>query len=251
MMRNEVQGDTRMRPMRLPESVLLFGVPTVVFYFITRVLIPYFNSTYNIHPILTWFMFGGLFLFLPLFVLAILLFKRDGYDCTLTTMAARFRLVRLNKKDWHWLFGGLISIMIVTGIIMVTWMMLSKWFGINPVDTSAPFLHFEPLKGMERLLLLIWLPFFFLNIVGEEILWRGYILPRQELAFGKFAWLINAILWTIFHICFGRDLMIILLPTLFIIPYIAQRRKNTLIGVIIHAVVNGPSFIFISLGLIK
>ena len=92
-----------MRPMRLPESVLLFGIPTVVFYFVTRVLIPYFNRVHNIHPILTWFMFGGLCLFIPLFVLAILLFKRDGYDCTPMTIAVRFRLVRLNKSDWRWL----------------------------------------------------------------------------------------------------------------------------------------------------
>src|SRR5215510_4699098 len=29
-----------------------------------------------------------------------------------------------------------------------------------------------------------WLPFFVLNIVGEEFTWRGVALPRQEAAFG-------------------------------------------------------------------
>ena len=38
-----------------------------------------------------------------------------------------------------------------------------------------------------------------LNIGGEELWWRGIILPRQELAFGKWAWLVNGLLWDLFH----------------------------------------------------
>ncbi len=50
-----------------------------------------------------------------------------------------------------------------------------------------------------------WLPFFFLvamffNIFGEELLWRGFILPRQELAHGSWTWIIHGLLWTGFHI---------------------------------------------------
>ncbi|UCG30532.1 MAG: CPBP family intramembrane metalloprotease [candidate division WOR-3 bacterium] len=244
-------NDTRMKAMGLGESILLFGIPAAVFYLITRVLIPYFNRTYAIHPVLVWFVFGGLFLFVPLFVLSIFLFKRDNYDLNLKTFVARFRLTRLTKADWVWCLGGLIVTMVLTGTIMGVWRLLSYHLGINPLNTSAPFLHFDPLQGIDRLLLLVWVPFFFFNIVGEELLWRGYILPRQELAFGKYAWLINAIFWAVFHLCFGLDLMILLLPALFVLPYVVQRRKNTHIGVIIHALVNGPSFILISLGLVK
>ncbi|MFP4323970.1 MAG: type II CAAX prenyl endopeptidase Rce1 family protein [Anaerolineales bacterium] len=48
------------------------------------------------------------------------------------------------------------------------------------------------------------------NIIGEELWWRGYILPIQERAFGKWAWLINGLLWiVVFHaflmrFCGGR-----------------------------------------------
>ncbi len=250
-MKREVVNDTKMKPMGLGESMLLFSVPTIVFYLITRVLMPYFSSEYTIHPLLTWFIFGGLFLFVPLFVLAILLFRNDKYDFDLRTLAVRFRLVRLTKADWLWLLGAVIVIMLLTGTVMGVRRFVSMQFGISPMDTSAPFLHFDPLQGAERLLLLIWVPFFFFNIVGEELLWRGYILPRQELAFGKFAWLVNAVLWAVFHVCFGLDMLLLLLPVLLVLPYVVQRRKNTWVGVIIHAAVNGPSFIVISLGLIK
>ena len=240
-----------MKPMGWGESILLFGIPAVIFCVITRLLIPYFNRTFTIHPVLTWFIFGGFLLFVPIFVLAVMLFRNDKYDFNLKTMAERFRLVRLKKADWFWSVVGLVAIVLLTGMIMGLWRLLSIRFGVSPIDTSAPFLHFEPLKGTERLLLLAWVPFFFFNIVGEEILWRGYILPRQELGFGKFAWLVNAFLWVVFHICFGIDLLILLLPALFVLPYVVQKRKNTWIGILIHAIVNGPSFILIALGLIK
>jgi membrane protease YdiL (CAAX protease family) len=97
----------------------------------------------------------------------------------------------------------------------------------------------------------VWIPFFFFNIVGEELMWRGYILPRQELAFGRYAWVINALLWTVFHLFFGLHLLILLLPSLFIIPYTVYRRKKTLIGIITHALLNGPAFVFVALGILK
>jgi membrane protease YdiL (CAAX protease family) len=136
-------------------------------------------------------------------------------------------------------------------VIMLLWRLLSSRYGITPLDTSTPFLQFTPLRGAEVLLLLVWVPFFFFNIVGEELMWRGYILPRQELAFGGYAWLINALLWTVFHLFFGLHLLILLLPSLFIIPYVVYKRQKTLIGIVIHALLNGPAFILVALGILK
>ena len=31
-------------------------------------------------------------------------------------------------------------------------------------------------------------------VIGEEVVWRGYPLPKQEEAFGRWAWLINGLL---------------------------------------------------------
>jgi membrane protease YdiL (CAAX protease family) len=38
------------------------------------------------------------------------------------------------------------------------------------------------------------------NIGGEELWWRGYVLPRQELAFCKAAWVVHGIFWSAFHL---------------------------------------------------
>ena len=242
--------DSKLKPMGLGVSILLFGIPSVVFFLITRILIPYFREHSSMHPVLVWFISGGLLLFVPLFVLALVLFKSDKYDFDLKTFIARFRLGGLNAKDWVWFLGGFLTIFISMGAIMGLWKLLSLYFGLEALDTTAPFLQFTPLRGTEALYLLVWIPFFFFNIVGEELLWRGYILPRQELAFGNYAWLINGILWTLFHLFFGLHLLILILPSLFVIPYVVYKRKKTLIGIITHALLNGPAFILVSLGIL-
>jgi membrane protease YdiL (CAAX protease family) len=63
----------------------------------------------------------------------------------------------------------------------------------GPVEHQPPFMSFDPLTPGRYWILLIWVPYWVLNIMGEEILWRGTMLPRQELAFGKWAWLFHGI----------------------------------------------------------
>ena len=41
-----------------------------------------------------------------------------------------------------------------------------------------------------------------------------------------------------------------LLPLLYIEPYVVQKTQNTWTGVFLHGVINGPSFIAIALGII-
>lgn len=124
-------------------------------------------------------------------------------------------------------------------------------FGFPALETSPPFMKFDPFSPSERWMLSVWAFMFFFNIVGEELLWRGYILPGQEITHGNMAWLINAALWMMFHLCFGLTLMIMLLPIILVLPYAVQKTENTNVGILIHALLNGPSFIMISLGIIR
>lgn len=127
---------------------------------------------------------------------------------------------------------------------------LHSSYGIPKIETTPSFMKFEPFQGTERFLLLVWGIMFFFNIFGEELMWRGYILPRQEIRLGKNAWIFNALLWVLFHVCFGIQLMILLFPIMFILPYSVQKTQNTTVGIYIHALINGPAFILVSLGVI-
>ena len=96
----------------------------------------------------------------------------------------------------------------------------------------------------------MWLPFWILNVLAEEFTWRAVLLPRQEARFGRWAWLVQVLLWAVFHASFGVTVLVLVVPTLLVVPFVAQRTRNTFCGVTVHALSNGPPFVLIALGLI-
>ncbi|MCS3070301.1 CPBP family intramembrane metalloprotease [Bacteroides thetaiotaomicron] len=115
---------------------------------------------------------------------------------------------------------------------------------------TPSFMTLDPLSPGRYWLLLAWFPYWLLNIGGEEFFWRGVLLPRQEKTFEDKTWILHGTGWAIFHIAFGWQLLVMLLPLLYIEPYVVQKTQNTWTGVFLHGVINGPSFIAIALGII-
>jgi len=239
-----------LKAMPLKLSLLYFGIPAFYFWLLTRYLTPYLNNTIGMHAAMSWFITGFL-IFIPLFFAAVVFAKRERNAESLKALLKRLRLKNLTPKDWAWAIGGLVATFVCTVLVFGTSSMLSNKFGMPALKTTPGFMKFEPFKADERWMLLVWLSMFFFNIVGEEIYWRGYILPRQELANGKYAWFINSFLWGVFHISFGWDLLILSIPALMILPYAVYKTKNTAVGIFIHGIFNGPIFVLISLGILK
>ncbi len=89
----------------------------------------------------------------------------------------------------------------------------------------------------------------FLAVVGEEIVWRGYVLPAHELQYGKWAWVINGTLWNVpFHLYtihnFFSDM-----PLYFLLPLVVYWRKNTWYGITIHSLLVSLALIILVPGL--
>jgi membrane protease YdiL (CAAX protease family) len=80
--------------------------------------------------------------------------------------------------------------------------------------------------------------------------WRGFIQPRQEPVFGRGTWLVQGVLHGLFHVCFGLGVIFVLWPVVFGIPWAVQRSRNTAVGMVVHAGVNGPGFLAVTLGLL-
>jgi len=239
-----------LKTMKVRQSIFMFGIPSAYFILITNKLIPYLTQETGMHAALSWFL-GGYLVFVPLFLLTLILYRREGNEWSIPLLLQRLRIKRLSKNDWKWAIASAFVILALTGMILFLSGILTEKFGLPALETIPSFMEFQALQGYERFYLLIWLPMFFFNIVGEEMLWRGYILPRQELEHGKYAWVVNSGLWLLFHACFGRDLILILLPILVVVPYVAYKTKNTSIGIFTHALLNGPMFVFVSLGLMQ
>ncbi len=87
-------------------------------------------------------------------------------------------------------------------------------------------------------------------LVAEEFMWRGYILPRQEKTYGKWAWLVNGLLWGYLLHFFMKWNFIAFLPGMLITPFIAQKTKNTWVSLLIHGIPNSILWILILTGIL-
>lgn len=226
-------------------SLVLFGGAGLALWLETHFLIPYLSEVTGLETVIWWFIVAALGMFIPLLIISYFILRSEGRLGDSGIWRERLRFHPMTFQDWIWGIGGIILIGICSYFIMAIIASLA-----GPVENQPPFMQFEPLGPGRYWILLVWFAYWIFNIMGEEILWRGVVLPRQEVFFKKHAWLIHGLCWGVFHIAFGWQLLITLLPIIFIQSYIVQKRKNTWIGVLIHAGINGPSFIAISLGLL-
>jgi membrane protease YdiL (CAAX protease family) len=231
-------------PLGLPGSLALFGASALLLFLTTRVAIPARVSATGAEPVVMWFLAAGSIVFGPLLLLAALLLHAEGLSRRRSWWTARLRLRAMDGEDWRWAAGGFVVIAVSTAGIAIALRAITGGADLHP-----SFMAFEPLGPGRYWILGAWLPFFVLNIAGEELVWRGVVLPRQEAAFGGWACLVNGVLWLLFHAAFPWPVLVMLLPITSILPYLAQRRGNTWIGMVIHAAYGGMGFMALAFGL--
>jgi len=185
--------DNSIKPIGIINSVLLFLISGLLFWLHMKWTVQFFANIFSLSSYATWLIVGTFFLFLPLFILALVLVKMDGYIMDKKNILKRLRIQKMKGTDWAWTFGGLVIAAVLAGGIAYFLTILPLGFDLSDLKNSSP-IETSSLIGMERIFLLLLPVFFFFNYVGEEILWRGYILPRQEVNFGGYAWIINGLL---------------------------------------------------------
>lgn len=76
-----------------------------------------------------------------------------------------------------------------------------------------------------------------LNILGEEVFWRGMVLPRQGLRHGQRTFLVHGAIWALSH-AFQYWLLPPILVGSVTLAYLVQRTKNTWVGILAHLLNN-------------
>jgi membrane protease YdiL (CAAX protease family) len=222
--------------MGIVSSAVLFGAFSLLLWLTLVAVIPWLRDAFGIAPIIGWYVSGTVFVLLPILLFGTLMAWRELPTRNFAQLCQRLRLTALSGGDIAWAIGGLLAISLASVLILA----LARH--LDPNFRPAPeFLRQPP--GWHVWVFAAWIPLFVSNIVGEEICWRGYVLPRQEAALGRAAWLLNGTLWCLFHWSFGWPVMLVLLPIALLLPWIVQRRRNTWVGMIIHAVFNAVGFI--------
>lgn len=228
-----------MMTMNLQKTLLFFFIPGLVIFFMFSLMyqvflaqgIPVCWTTY----ICLWF---------PLIIM--LMFIVYKFTKSKQKASTFFWINKLSFKQILIVLGGLLVVQILETSLGFTRPLLASLPGFHVpayypdlfrVDTefTIPMKTFLGMSLSKKIFPLVFFGIWLItNIVCEEVLWRGYALPRMEKHFGKWAWLVNGILWNlVIHLIF-RWSWITLIPISLIVPYLSQKYKSLLPGVIIH-----------------
>jgi membrane protease YdiL (CAAX protease family) len=100
------------------------------------------------------------------------------------------------------------------------------------IDSDAGKSFLDGAFGWYGLILVM---FVFNTVLGEELLFRGYLLPRMNGAFGRRDWVANGLLFAAYHLHVPWAIPGTLLET-FTTSYPAKRYRSALIGIAVHSV---------------
>lgn len=198
--------------------------------------------------------------FVLIFLISILAYRLEGNKWSWPAFARRYRLRKMNGKTWLWT----VMLILGGGLAAIVLSFTGKWLARMPLFAPPDYFPAEinpnkemvagvfmdtPLSGQWGVVVMYFIGWFF-NIAGEELLWRGYLLPRQEAAHGERAWVIHGAMWALWHVYWKWNLLAIA-PIAFAIPFVVQRTKNTWVGIIAHGIANFIPLIAIIAGVIS
>ena len=85
--------------------------------------------------------------------------------------------------------------------------------------------------GWFAVMVVLWV---FNSILGEELLFRGFLLPRMNGAFGRGDWVANGVLFAAYHLHVPWSIPVNLLD-MFIVSYPTKRYQSAWIGIAVHS----------------
>ncbi len=237
--------ETQIKPLQCREYLLFFGFPTVLMVVSVYVLLPGLISLGASEYL--GLQLASLVPYLTLFVAALIAYRMEDNPWSWMAFKDRFRLHRLSPRDWVWALALVIfSFVSYLSLRSIVSTLLSNGLFVLPASVpriidprsgvSIEELAGGALKGNWLLVTISFVVLFF-NIFGEELWWRGYLLPRQEVTQGRGAWIVHGLLWTFFH-AFKYWELIAILPVSLALSFVVQYRKSTWIGIIAHLAVN-------------
>jgi uncharacterized protein len=85
--------------------------------------------------------------------------------------------------------------------------------------------------GWFAIMVVLWV---FNSVLGEELLFRGFLLPRMNGAFGRGDWVANGVLFAAYHLHVPWSIPVNLLD-MFIVSYPTKRYQSAWIGIAVHS----------------
>ena len=252
------------KPMPLKSSLMYFGIPLIIAWLIVYVAMPYLNQQ-GLPFFYNYIVVYATLPMLLLIIASVVAFRLEGHPSTWESYKTRLRLGKMGSKAWLWVIGLTLFMITTAAMLGPTRGWIASQTGLAPpaywpdelqlVAQNAPaspqvptgFLGIQ-LAGNGWVVIVVILSLIIATL-GEELWWRGYILPRQELSLGKSTWVFHGILWTLFH-AFNPLTLISILPGSLALSYVAQKLQSTWPGIIAHALANGLLVVGLLMGVL-
>jgi membrane protease YdiL (CAAX protease family) len=252
-----VDSQDNIRPMGILPTIAYWAIPATILYVSHYILVPMFIKR-TAQPYLVGYLIAWVSTMVFFLIAALASYLLEGNLVRLNTFTERYRLRRMSRPDWIWTLGILGFVIISYFGLAFTSRWLAQWSFLAPHPVFPP--EFGPEGAAARAsgtfmgmtitgsgwVAVVYLFGWLFNIFGEELWFRGYILPRQEKAFYKHAWIANGLMFTLNHIWQPWNLLLIL-PGALVGAFVVQRRKNTWILIISHGLANAILLVLIIL----
>jgi len=148
------------------------------------------------------------------FILVVILLYREAGTLRWSNIRHRLWLdaPRLSQTRERRLWWWLVPIMVVAGLfdLQVRGALNRLWVSILPFLSQPPGLDFSSflnspdaraqMVGNWSVLALFVVSALFNTVLGEELLFRGLLLPRMEAVFGRWDWMMNGLLFGLYHL---------------------------------------------------
>ena len=89
----------------------------------------------------------------------------------------------------------------------------------------------------------------FNTFLGEELLFRGVLLPRMQGVFGKWSWVANGVLFGFYHVHQPWGITESVIGGVLFLAYPSWRFRSTWMGIVIHSA-QSVFFAFLVLGVV-
>jgi len=197
---------------RLPMILFMFAWPAAWFAFLIYVVGPLFLAPDGTLP--TW---GENLIWLlgnsAEMLIALVILRREGYRLTPRALRERINW-RWPDKLWKW--GAAVGVFVAA--VAVTMLLAPTQQAIATLLPPPDWMPGHPLKEITSLqdaypgvnfagnvpffLYRVVILGFVMNMVGEELYYRGALLPKMRGVFGRWDWVANSFLFALKHVYF-------------------------------------------------
>lgn len=196
------------------------------------------------------------------FVLAMIVVKREEGDLRWTTIRRRCwlntprdpRTGESRRRLWWWLVPFVVGFAILQLVPFQTvWEALIPFLDEPGKYSFATLMESEErkaaLEGAWQVLALFLVLGIFNTVIGEELLFRGILLPKMQGVFGRRDWIANGVLFGLYHLHQPWTILSSMVRGTVLYAFPTRRFRSTWFGIAVHSV-ETVFFVFASLGLV-